>query len=98
MRFVLDTLAKLEEGEWLLFLDGDAALSCGAWSAFARAVCRISSPSAGYRLAEPLSLIAGSKYGVFLVRNDVWARDYLDRFATALDSRPLLCATLTSVW
>ena len=52
----------------------------------------------GYRLAEPLSLVAGSKYGVFLVRNDAWARDYLDRFATALEARPLLCATLTSVW
>ena len=99
MRFVRDTLAELEEGEWLLFLDGDAALSCGAWSAFARAACRKkSSPQTGYRLAEPLSLVAGSKYGVFLVRNDAWARDYLDRFATALEARPLLCAMLTSVW
>ena len=37
----------------------------------------------------------GSKFGVFLVRNDEWARDYLDRFATALESRPLLCSTST---
>ena len=95
MRFVRDTLATLEEGEWLIFLDGDAALSCGAWSAFSRAACRKSSPQSGYRLAEPLSLVAGSKYGVFLVRNDAWARDYLDRFATALEARPLLCATST---
>ena len=95
MRFVSDTLATLAEGEWLLFLDADAAIRCGAWSAFASAACRRSSPQAGYRLAEPLSLIAGSKFGVFLVRNDGWARDYLDRFATALEARPLLCATST---
>ena len=29
------------------------------------------------------------------MRNDEWARDYLDRFATALESRPLLCSTST---
>ena len=86
MRFVRDTLATLAEGEWLLFLDADAALSCGAWSAFASAACRRSSPPAGHRLTDPLSLIAGSKFGVFLVRNDDRARQELRTLE--LEARP----------
>jgi len=78
MRFVQETLATLQEGEWLLFLDADAALSAcrrDAWETFASAACQLRADYAasGHRLFDPTSLLAGSKFGVFLVRNDVWA-------------------------
>ena len=98
MRAFATALRSAREGDWLLFLDADAALKC-PFSRDAprigRAVCRVAAATTLQDRLATVSLVVGSRFGFFAARNDAWARDFFDRFAQTLERKQLLCATST---
>lgn len=82
-RAVQRLLRDVPRGAWLLFLDADAAFRCrGNVTASLHLFSR-----------RRASLVVGNRFGIFAVRHDKWALGWLDRMATALETRPLLCVS-----
>jgi len=83
MRAVRDLLeAEVLSGDWLVFVDADAAFRCA--SKLASSLGRIARRRYG--------LVVGNRFGFFAIRREPWAFDWLERMASAQESRPLLCA------
>lgn len=72
-------------------MDADAAFRCGAHVATEAKAFNVTASLQNFAMKRA-SLVIGNRFGIFAVRHDTWALGWLDRVATALETRPLLCA------
>lgn len=87
MRFVSSALDASVDGDWLLFVDADVAISCTIGLRLATVVA-----ASRRRQQRDVDLVVASRFGLFAARACDWTRNFFARFARALESRPALCA------